>query len=644
MDSDLMLNENKFTWSQFVNDLKNMDSQYPRLKIAYLAQCILESASGTSDLFVQLGNPTGLKFRPEMEGFANSVWLRTPTEPNGENWCSWDTPIDAIKGYWRFISRSIYSGWESFSENPEAYIKHIVARGYATDPKYTKKVIPLFIKAIQLLQEGNIMLTLDSLSTDEVIASWFNLDLGQDREAILYAMNSEQSISSLKSPIKKEILAFLDHHDQAKTLRLSQKVKVIDKEQLNQLNRYPNDKVSWFQFWRNESDNSTVLVGFSGGNAINAIKSNNTRLIIDFLKAHPKANTVQAANMESVISIVSSPVESSLGRSSHGSTNAAQRPSNIEVIGGCPNYSSRGNQGIDAIVLHYTTSRNVQGSISWFKNPESEVSAHYIVDRDGKIYQLVNDSDKAWHCYGFNTTSIGIEHVAQQGDRLTSEQENSSVQLIRWLCKEYKISKDRIFGHNWNPNQPGGTSCPGSLWHSAEELREWVEKNVIDVNEADIGSFNEDLHPAASEALRTSPIVKKLIPDSPFELYVTPHIQYGEICKWEERRRFVTQTQCDVSLKICQFLETVRSAFNNRPVIITSGHRPRPVNEEQGGAIDSEHLYNQGRGAIDFYIDGADVYNVQDYCLKEWPYSVGRGAPKGFVHIGYGRGKVQWDY
>jgi N-acetylmuramoyl-L-alanine amidase CwlA len=436
----------------------------------------------------------------------------------------------------------------------------------------------------------------------------------------------------------------LSRHEQAKTLKLSQKIKAIDQEQLFELSGSINNEVTWFQFWRKDPDNSTILVGFSGGNAINAINSNNTKEIIDFLKAHDKANTVQAANIKSAITIVSSPVESSLKRSSHGSTNAVRRPSNIEVIEGCSNFSSRGNQGIDAIVLHYTTSRNVDGSISWFKNPASQVSAHYIVDRDGKIYQLVNDTNKAWHCYGFNTTSIGIEHVAQQGDRLTTAQEKASIQLIQWLCSEYKISKDRIFGHNWNPSKPGGTSCPGSLWHTPEELREWVDKHISSDNEAETSSFTENIHPAASEAVRVSPIVKKLTPGSPFELHVTPHIQYGEICKWEERRRFSTQTQCNVSLKICQFLETVRSAFNNRPVIITSGNRPHPVNEEVGGVPDSEHLYEQGRGAIDFYIDGADVYNVQDYCLKEWPYSVGRGAPKGFVHIGYGRGKVQWDY
>ena len=50
-------------------------------------------------------------------------------------------------------------------------------------------------------------------------------------------------------------------------------------------------------------------------------------------------------------------------------------------------------------------------------------------------------------------------------------------------------------------------------------------------------------------------------------------------------RRFLNQDQCDNSVKLCQFLEKVRSAFGDRPIIITSGHRPPDVNREQGGAI-----------------------------------------------------------
>jgi uncharacterized protein YcbK (DUF882 family) len=91
----------------------------------------------------------------------------------------------------------------------------------------------------------------------------------------------------------------------------------------------------------------------------------------------------------------------------------------------------------------------------------------------------------------------------------------------------------------------------------------------------------------------------------------------------------------------------VRSAFGNKPLIITSAARPEPINTQVGGAKNSEHTYNApSKGAVDFYIEGANIYVVQDWCNKHWPYSLGYGALKGFVHIGIreGRQRIRWDY
>ena len=84
-----------------------------------------------------------------------------------------------------------------------------------------------------------------------------------------------------------------------------------------------------------------------------------------------------------------------------------------------PNFSSRNEERIRRMILHYTTSRNVAGTIAWFKNPASRVSAHYVIARDGTIFQLVRDADKAWHAKNANADSIGIEHSAAKGDTMT---------------------------------------------------------------------------------------------------------------------------------------------------------------------------------------------------------------------------------
>ena len=139
----------------------------------------------------------------------------------------------------------------------------------------------------------------------------------------------------------------------------------------------------------------------------------------------------------------------------------------------------------------------------------------------------------------------------------------------------------------------------------------------------------------------------KLSPGSPFSARVTPHITLGEFALGQEARRFHHQYQLDTAAELAAFLERCRRQFGGKPLIITSGYRPPAVNRSVGGASGSEHLYGApGVGAVDFCIKGADMTAVQAWCDKEWPYSLGYGASKGFVHLGIrqGRPRVRWDY
>ena len=138
----------------------------------------------------------------------------------------------------------------------------------------------------------------------------------------------------------------------------------------------------------------------------------------------------------------------------------------------------------------------------------------------------------------------------------------------------------------------------------------------------------------------------KLRPSSPFSARITPHIRLGEFALDQEARRFDRQDQVDIAAELAAFLERARKQFGNLPVVITSGYRPPAVNAQVGGASNSEHLYKPGCGAVDFYIEGTDIRAVQNWCDQQWPYSVGYGAPKGFVHLGIrqGRPRVRWIY
>ncbi|HVN93123.1 MAG TPA: transglycosylase domain-containing protein [Terracidiphilus sp.] len=145
-----------------------------------------------------------------------------------------------------------------------------------------------------------------------------------------------------------------------------------------------------------------------------------------------------------------------------------------------PNSSSRNGAEIDMIVLHCSTAATVEGTIHWFLNRNSRVSAHYIVDKNGDIYQMVRDDLSAWHAKATNARSIGIEHVATAADRLTDAQSVASAQLVRWLQEEYGIVATNVVGHKSAPGNEGTTDCPNHLFGeaSAEAVAAWVAANA----------------------------------------------------------------------------------------------------------------------------------------------------------------------
>jgi hypothetical protein len=170
-------------------------------------------------------------------------------------------------------------------------------------------------------------------------------------------------------------------------------------------------------------------------------------------------------------------------RPGHGTQNSHPKPV-IKKFVESPNHSSRNGTPITMVVLHCTEAP-LDSVLTYFqtaggKNP---VSAHYVIDRNGDIYQTVRDSDSAWHCMGANKGSIGIEHVAGEAEALDPRQAKASVALIRFLLQQYEIPRSNVFGHNFTPgyNRPGGTSCPDKLFgsvHSQATVAAWMETNV----------------------------------------------------------------------------------------------------------------------------------------------------------------------
>jgi N-acetylmuramoyl-L-alanine amidase len=134
--------------------------------------------------------------------------------------------------------------------------------------------------------------------------------------------------------------------------------------------------------------------------------------------------------------------------------------------------ANRGAGWIKYIVIHIAQG-SYSGTIDWFQNPRSNVSAHYVVGRKGKIAQCVHNEDIAWHAgnWRFNRSSIGIEHAGYGSQRWTDQMYHSSARLTAYLCRRFNIPVWRryIRGHRSVPGV--ATRCPGRRFNKHRYLR-----------------------------------------------------------------------------------------------------------------------------------------------------------------------------
>jgi N-acetylmuramoyl-L-alanine amidase len=87
-----------------------------------------------------------------------------------------------------------------------------------------------------------------------------------------------------------------------------------------------------------------------------------------------------------------------------------------------PNHDERPDGTVDMIVLHYTGMTSAAAALARLRDPAAKVSAHYLVEEDGTVWQLVDEARRAWHAgtsfwrgrTALNGRSIGIE-IANPG-------------------------------------------------------------------------------------------------------------------------------------------------------------------------------------------------------------------------------------
>ncbi|HEY2570096.1 MAG TPA: N-acetylmuramoyl-L-alanine amidase [Solirubrobacteraceae bacterium] len=116
------------------------------------------------------------------------------------------------------------------------------------------------------------------------------------------------------------------------------------------------------------------------------------------------------------------------------------------------------------IVEHYTETATAQEAYNTFAAdvPDSEfhelpnTCAHFLVERSGRIDQLVPLSVRCRHTTGLNWTAIGIENVGLSDGEILGDRAQiaASLALTRWLRCTYAIALKNVIGHNESLSSP----------------------------------------------------------------------------------------------------------------------------------------------------------------------------------------------
>lgn len=138
-----------------------------------------------------------------------------------------------------------------------------------------------------------------------------------------------------------------------------------------------------------------------------------------------------------------------------------------------PNFGPR-KRPPDMVVLHYTGMRTGEAALERLRDPAAEVSAHYLVEEDGRVFRLVAEERRAWHAgrsfwrgeTDINSASIGVEIVNPGHDHgyrpFPDIQIDAVIGLLDGVRERWTIDDRMIVGHS--DVAPDRKSDPGELF------------------------------------------------------------------------------------------------------------------------------------------------------------------------------------
>ncbi|TPE46294.1 N-acetylmuramoyl-L-alanine amidase [Pontibacter mangrovi] len=153
-------------------------------------------------------------------------------------------------------------------------------------------------------------------------------------------------------------------------------------------------------------------------------------------RAHKKQLKAYAKELRTVPDVKPEESELQLGDYWVGTTNFSMRR---------PNF----------VIIHHTAQHSTDHTLRTFTMPKTQVSAHYVIGRDGKVFHMLSDNLRAWHGgnsrWGhdtdLNSSSIGIELDNNGEEPFDEAQINSLLEVLAMLKEKYHIPTENFLGH-----------------------------------------------------------------------------------------------------------------------------------------------------------------------------------------------------
>ncbi len=132
----------------------------------------------------------------------------------------------------------------------------------------------------------------------------------------------------------------------------------------------------------------------------------------------------------------------------------------------------------DLLLIHYTAMTSAEAARDWLCAPKAEVSAHYVIARDGRVWQLVDEAQRAWHaglgawgdCADVNSRSIGIELDNDGLTPFAAPLMSALEGLMAGIMARWQIAPARVLGHS--DIAPGRKIDPGRRFDWARLARQ----------------------------------------------------------------------------------------------------------------------------------------------------------------------------